>query len=197
MPRSPAASLCLTNNARKQPDNCQLSRSKYQNRVERWHIEAFVEHIDGKNNFEFAISELLQGGCARRTNLASVHRHRFHPLVEFGQKLVKSVGAQTMDFAEAWTKSAGSAIRAGFTVSSFASPQGLWDLSCWGDFRRRPRISKLTPPKISWLTFFLTNLDQGTRRGRCNQIQLERCWGVSTPGRYVISEEAVMYRFSR
>src|ERR1700719_3199441 len=20
----------------------------------------------------------------------------------------------------------------------FASPQGLWDLSCWGDFRRRP-----------------------------------------------------------
>jgi hypothetical protein len=35
--------------------------------------------------------------------------------VEFGQKLIKSVGAQTMDFAEACTGSAAKAIKAAYT----------------------------------------------------------------------------------
>ena len=38
--------------------------------------------------------------------------------VEFGQKLMKSVGAQTMDFAEACTGSAAKAIKAAYNAQS-------------------------------------------------------------------------------
>ena len=58
------------------PEDLRLRRPEHHDRVERRQVDAFVEHVDGKDDVQLAAAQLLERRgpwCGRR---AGVHRHR-------------------------------------------------------------------------------------------------------------------------
>jgi hypothetical protein len=49
-----------------EPENLRLGRPEHHDGVERWEIDALVEHIHGKHDVQLAGLELLERGCPRR-----------------------------------------------------------------------------------------------------------------------------------